>query len=171
MAYDGLIYSWPYGGQRSGIPFDLYDEFQRNKHLYDELGRPYPHHSNVVNEPDGSSWRYDFAYTNPFSYEYKVQTSTPVPGFGNTPAIPGIDLPGTGLPGSGTVPPAVNPPAPEPAPAPVTPPGGSPAPIDDGGNWTGAGASTWGDLLPLAGLGVLGLALGFRRKRKVSKRK
>lgn len=138
--YNGLIHRWP-DGRYAGIPYDIFVEFSNSQAAGLYAGRPIPVQDNVVNEPDGSTWRYRFSYESPFSYVYKIQM-TPAPADipGVVPTVPPLDIPGTGVSGTGDVPDILNPPV-------TTTPVGS-----DAGSW-------------FAAAGLIGLAIwAFTKK-------
>lgn len=144
--YNGLVNRWP-DGRMAGIPYDMVLSFNTAYHQGLYAGRPIPKHDNVVNEPDGSTWRYQFSYDNPFAYVYKIQmTPAPADVPGVVPTVPPLDIPGTGISGTGDVPDILNP-----APITTTPVTTTPA---------GSDAGSW-----FAAAGLIGLAIwAFTKK-------
>lgn len=150
MAYDGLIYD--HFGRPAGIPWDMYMDYKNNEPLYTQFNRPIPQHSNVVVEPDGSSWRYVFSYDQPYWYLYKTQVGDPT---------------GTNIPDPTLYIPPINYPTPVPDPTVITPTPSVLDPTRPLEPLPAAGGS--GDVLALAGFGLLGLAAGSLLKSRRSK--
>jgi hypothetical protein len=72
--YDGRTYLYP-DGSYGGIPYDLLQNFSAAAYI--AAGKAIPRHYNMVNEPDGSTWEYQFLYDNPYQYVFKYMKTAP----------------------------------------------------------------------------------------------
>lgn len=161
MAYDGLVYTYP-DGSKGGVPYDFWQTYMKNRHLYEQLGKPTPMHYVTTKEPDGSVWTYGFSYANPFSYETSRQESAPMYEEAGS-LYDRIRPPEEGTPVV-TEPIVVSEPSP---PAPPVAPG-----VTEPGGYDYPAAAAGVGVSDLVGVGLLGLVargLGMRRFRKRKK--